>query len=303
MSLNFSEIYPWSDIKEVTVDGQKMVRIPKFYLHTGVLPETSKYAGKVARFISGRKKPGFHIHPAFVKNHKEIPYFDFASYEAYNVENGKPGSAAGKSPRLNITFQDAITACTTRNTGTGEQAGWHLVNFYEHGAIALLLLIELGHPDAQAAIGNGNVSSGGAAATGSTDAVYRGIHEFWGNIDEWRDGLKTGDARQIQIFKNTMDGTYVDTGVVVPASTRTPIQSVSIAKGEGYDLGDVFIPTAIGEGSFGKDGLWSSPNAACDVSGYWADSAFAGPFLLGVHYPATSSSQSFGFRLARTPEA
>lgn len=296
---NFNKIYPWSDIESVTVDGQAMVKIPKFYVKYGEAPEGSEYAGKKCHWVSEIKKDGYHVHPAFMRNGVEKDYFLIGAYEAYNAGGGKAGSASGKAPWVSMTNPQAIQYCAARNTGTGEQAGWHLQNIYERAAISLLMLIELGTPDVQKAIGAGNVSSSAAVATGGTNAVWRGIHEYWGNVWEHCDGFKTDASSIGQIFDNQGNGEYKNTGVVV---TEGWIKSCAEAKGANFDLSDVFVP-AVSDGTEANgtysDYCWARPGSVFYVSGSWDYGSRDGAFVFSVNDPASNSGVGLGLRLAK----
>lgn len=303
MTVNFNKLYPWSDIETVTIDGQVMVKIPKFYIKVGKAPEGSVRAGKKCYMISGHKKDGYHIHPAFMRNGEVQPCFYIGAYEAYNAGSGKAGSASGKTPWVSMTNPQAIQYCNARNTGTGEQAGWHLQNIYERAAISLLMMIELGTPNVQTAIGAGNVSSSAAVATGGTNASWRGIHEFWGNVWEHCDGFKTDASCIGQIFDNKGNGTYKSTGVVVAGGW---IKSCAEATGTDFDCNDVFIPSVSdsteGNGTY-SDYCWVSANCVYYASGDWDNGTQFGAFVFYVLNAASYSSTGIGLRLAKYPES
>lgn len=302
MTMNFNKMYPWSDIETVDIDGQKMVKIPKFYIKVGKAPEGSTRAGKKCYWISGHPKSGYHIHPAFMRNGEVQPCFYIGAYEAYNAGGGKAGSAAGKSPWVSMTNPQAIQYCTARNVGSGEQAGWHLQNIYERSAVALLMMIELGTPNVQSAIGNGNVSSSAAVATGTTNATWRGIHEFWGNVWEHCDGFKTDGSNRGQIFDNKGKGTYVNTGVVV---TQGWIKTCAETVGDDFNCNDVFIPSVSDgtetNGTY-SDYCWVSSNCVLYCSGSWSYGSLCGAFLFNVNGSASHSNSLIGLRLAKYPE-
>ena len=301
MTTDFSKIYPYNGIETVTIDGQEMVKIPKFYLKVGTAPAGAAQAGKKCYWISDRKRTGYHVHPAFVHNGKEMSCFYIGAYEAYSAGSGKAGSKSGQSPWVSITNPAAISACAARNTGaTGsEQYGWHLQNIYERSAISLLMMIELGTPNVQTAIGAGNVSSSAAVATGSTAAKWRGIHEFWGNVWEHTDGATTDASSILHIFSTQGDGTYVSTGVV-PAGGW--IKKVSEASGTNFDLNDVFIPTVSdgteSNGTFG-DYCWVAANCVLYMSGGWVYGSQAGAFAFDVGGASSDSNTNIGFRVAK----
>lgn len=302
MTVNFNKLYPWSDIETVNIDGQVMVKIPKFYIRVAKAPEGSMHAGKKCYMVSGHKKDGYHIHPAFMRNGEVQPCFYIGAYEAYNAGGGKAGSAAGKAPWVSMTNPQAIQYCSARNTGTGEQAGWHLQNIYERAAISLLMMIELGTPDVQKAIGAGNVSSSAAVATGGTNASWRGIHEYWGNVWEHTDGFKVDASSIGQIFDNKGYGTYKNTGVVVAGGW---IKSCAEATGPDFDCNDVFIPSVSDgtetNGTYG-DFCWVRPGSVYYTSGDWVNGSDCGAFVFTVYYPSSYSYTDVGLRLAKYPE-
>lgn len=300
MSIDFDNTYPWAGIETVTIDGQQMVKIPKFYVKTFDAGSTAKHAGQFCRVVSDIKRDGFHIHPAFMKDGKEVPCFYIGAYEA-SANGSKACSLSGKSPWVNITNPAAISACAARNTGAegSEQYGWHLQTVYERAAIALLMMIELGTSNVQTAIAAGNVSSNAAQATGATAAKWRGIHEFWGNVWEHTDGIKTDASSRIQIFDNEGKGTYKNTNVVLPGGW---IKETSRAKGDGFDLGDVFVPSVCDgtetNGTY-ADYSWASTNCVLYQSGGWDDGSQCGAFTFHADDAASYSHSSIGFRAAK----
>ena len=300
MSIDFDNTYPWAGIEAVTIDGQQMVKIPKFYIKTFDAGSTAKHAGQFCRVVSDIKRDGFHIHPAFMNDGKEVPCFYIGAYEA-SANGSKACSLAGKSPWVNITNPAAISACAARNTGAegSEQYGWHLQTVYERAAIALLMMIELGTSNVQTAIASGNVSSNAAQATGATAAKWRGIHEFWGNVWEHTDGIQTNARSIIQIFDNQGNGTYKNTGVVLPGGW---IKETSRTSGNGFDLGDVFVPSVCdGTESNGtySDYSWVSANCVLYQSGGWGYGSTAGAFAFRASVGASNSDSRIGFRVAK----
>ena len=74
-NIDFDKLYPWRGIELVTIDEQEMVKIPKFYVKVGIAPAGTDQAGKKCWWISDTKRNGYHVHPAFMKNGKEIEQF------------------------------------------------------------------------------------------------------------------------------------------------------------------------------------------------------------------------------------
>jgi hypothetical protein len=171
---NFNAIAPWSGIQTVVIDGQTMVKIPKFYVKAGTIA-SGTYSGAKARWVCASKKDGFHIHPAFVKNGYVMDCIYMGAYEASLDANNKASSVVGVQPSV---------VGASANYAPPVLTGFRCEGVYDIAAVNYLLLIELGTPDAQTAIGRGNVESGTIKLTGSTNAVYRGIYEWWGNTPE-----------------------------------------------------------------------------------------------------------------------
>ena len=72
MSINFDITAPWSGITDVTVDGQAMVKIPKFYYKRGNAATGSKREGKTGWWVCDHAKAGYSVHPAFMKDGAEV---------------------------------------------------------------------------------------------------------------------------------------------------------------------------------------------------------------------------------------
>lgn len=274
---------PWAGIKEVVIDGQHMVKIPKFYIKV-YYPMFGDAKGKRTILISDKPKKGFHIYPAFVKDNKVMDCFYYGAYEASmeGFPNGDKWDSSGKQRVLtgikacslpnvhvwNYVFnEEAKKACEARNTGTGDQAGWHLQNVYEVYAIAILMLVEYGRTDFVDVIGKGNTGKtwttknntygdDQTVKTGASDAVWRGIHELWGNVWEHYTGITTDNSGKLSILNHKMDGTMVATGIEQPSGGAKAASSNSVKaqytdgwpitlcdkSDTGYDIKDIFCP-------------------------------------------------------------
>lgn len=301
-SIDFDKLYPWRGIELVTIDEQKMVKIPKFYVKVGIAPAGTDQAGKKCWWISDTKRNGYHVHPAFMKNGREIEQFYLGAYEAYNAGSYVAGSAKGKSPWVSVNYDQALAACLARNKEN--VTGFHLQTIYERSAVVMLCMVEKG-PDVQTTIGAGNSSSSGAVLTGNSNAVYRNMHELWGNVWEWIDGVKTdNDGTTVRIFDKNGYSNYVNTNAKLTAGSGLGIQAVSTDKGDDYDLSDVFIPSTVSGAATAatfKDGYWHTANAQRNVfvSGDWDSGASCGLFTWYSGYAPSNTNGTIGFRLAK----
>lgn len=230
-SVNLSNVWPYNAIKEVTVDGQKMVRIPRIYVRSANLEE-GPYKGKVAYHISPWDLYGFHVHPAFMNKGVAAKALDLSCFEASKDSSGKPASVSTTAFWQQINRADAIAACNKRNIagGSADQTGWHCWDIYCQHLLARLMLIELGTT---------NIPT----KEDGTDYVYRGIHFPAGNSSNptWLPGLgNIGD--KIYLYDNSGNFQMVNTGVKAPANGWPT--SFSVNKGGNFDLGDVFVASA-----------------------------------------------------------
>jgi len=165
-------------------------------------------------------------------------------------------------------------------------------------------LIQNGGPDVQSTIGVGNTASSAAVNTGSSNAVWRGIYELWGNVYCGIDGVQWDTNNQIKIYDQNGNGTYVSTAVTASA-TDGWITSMHDDTGTGYDLASVFLGESFdgteSNGSFG-DYQYSpdlTEDNVCYHGGPWSGGSAAGLFFLPLRYDASRMSTNLGFRLAK----
>lgn len=217
-------------------DGQVMVEIPAFYV---------KFTAGSNRnwAISLIPAPGYTLHPAFMKNGSFVPYRYYGAYDACvfngsvyesglnydnNWSSGQNWSAIGAAAKLSsvsgVYPAVGATRANFRTMAANRGTGWRQVDFYLEHAVQLLYLVEYGSFNAQAKLGNGNVSvssgypassgnqtdsphsvagksnSIGNASTNTTTGAssstrdtafmsYRGIENWYGNCWNWIDGF------------------------------------------------------------------------------------------------------------------
>lgn len=296
MAIDFSNVWPYSEMKTETVDGQEMVYIPKIYVCNTKLPDTSKYAGKYRFSIAPEKlDDNWHVHPAFMNKGEEMSGIQISAYTAGKDSSGKATSLKDGSRWTNMTRDSAHSLGLNRNVsgGKADQTGWHCYNVYEHHLIARLMLIEYGSSDLQTLL---------TGSDSGNNATWRGIHEVYGgNVSFWIDGIDTlGSGSAIRIFDNDGGQAYVDTGIKPCGSgwLKTTLHNV----GKNYDMGDVFVAESVdgtqSNGSFGDyQCLYGGSVFYADGGG----SALYGPFYLDGN-SASITGGNIGFRLARYVE-
>ena len=287
-----SNIWPFSAMKEQTVDGQAMVFCPKIYICNEV-PGSGTYSGKPCYEISDYKETGFHCAPTFMTNGVENDTgIQWSSYIASKDPSKKAASIANATPWTDIAYTAVDTAARTRNVGTGEQAGWRAWNIYDAHLLARLMLFEAGSADVQTIIGGTDSSMG---------ATYHGIHDVWGGTSYgfWIYGLTTtGSGNTIMVLDNKGNNNMVDTKIA-PCGNGWPVTLLDNV-GSNYDLGDIFLAKSVtsteSSGSLGDFQCLSGGDA---VFAGWGSGSDDGPFSLLSHAPAGAGTAR-GFRLARS---
>lgn len=286
----------YAGIADEVIDGQHLVRVPAFYYRAGAVP-TGEHAGKKALWVSPEPAPGFELHPAFRHHGAELAQFHVGKFQGTPDGDDKLGSQPGLKPLASINFPTMQARAAAR----GE--GWMLWSIYQLAAIQALLLIELGTPDAQQAIGDGNVNGGGVRAVDDetvAQATWRGIVGLWGNVWQMVDGLQTNADSEYRIWATDGSQTYVETDVEAPGDGWFRRRATD--RDAGFDLGAVFLPATTrddrDESAFG-DYFWSYPNAVAYHGGNWGDGRYAGAFHLAVGTGAEFSYSVIGGRLAK----
>lgn len=254
---------------------QVMVEQPKYYYK--IVPLTLEpiengvgyHMRKFRAYISDKPKPGFKLHPAFMRDSVIKEYIYRAAYEgsiydssakAYLLEdeqvadfaadmlcsiaNAKP--ASGLSQNLNRT--------NSRTLATNRGAGWQLDDCFAAYSDLLLFLVEYASFDTQALIGKGvteltddgasnmaiktgytsslgNASGMAEGTNGKVSVTYRGVENGWGNIWKWLDGFNI----YRDSTKNQHDLYYADHGYA-DGTGATPYKkfNATLCQTDGY---------------------------------------------------------------------
>jgi hypothetical protein len=299
----FSTHPVWGGMQDVVVDGQYMVKIPKFYIRRATIGSGAN-TGKEAWWISDQPVDGYVVHPAFKVGGSEVDQIYVGKYQA-SMDGSKLGSKPGVLPAVSNTLTEFQAAAAARNVSG--VSGFGLWSVYHWSAIQWLYLVENATMDSQSETGQGRVSASSAANVDALDvaqATYRGIVGLWGNVWQWMDGLKTIGG-VINLWDREGNQTWVNTGQTPPNMNNStyPVTFMD-ANGSGYDMDDVFI---------GKTGPTSNSGATVPDYQYWNNSAEYFPFVGGnwsrgagaglwdvdCSYAASASYTGVGARLAK----
>lgn len=353
MTLNFDDIEPWKSIERVNLsddgeilarfgdndyrddgsNGQVMVRIPKFYYRAEHGPRTHGY------YISPYRLSGYRVSRMHWRNGKEVNEVFLGAYKAscYDVSEGaynltdapnidftpgtgdKMASIAGAKPISG--HENNLTLPNARILAQNRGPGWGLVDFISASAIQMLMLVELGHFDAQTKIGRGIVdkSSGTgneAEITGQTSALgnqsgqasgnlhnsvsYRGLEDWWGNIWEWTDGINIQADNKPWIadhgFQSDLFAApYASMGVTLP-NVNGYASDIHVTPEHDY----CFLPSEAGASATTKlcDYYFQSTgNRAAPRGGDWSTGSYAGPFCWYLSRASYSRTRIIGARL------
>lgn len=287
----------FSQIQPITIDGQHMVRVPRFYYRVSDITLNGEPA--VAYHISHAALEGFSIHPAFTSRDQ----FYVGAYQA-SVQDDKLSSVPGVMPETSRTLHDFDVLAGRRNVD--EQSGWMQWSALQLGAIQMLYLVEHATMDCQAATGRGRVAAQGVAAVDAPDvleASYRGITGLWGNVWQWLGGLKTVDG---EICIQRDDGSWMATGQ--RAATNESVYPLRFARGVRSDASEILSGVFLSVQSVDSadEAATPQPQYFYDdgeyfpiVGGAWSHAAAAGLWNVACSNAASYSHTNIGARLAK----
>lgn len=287
----------FSRVQPVEIDGQHMIRVPRFFYRVSDI--TLDGAPAVAYHISHLAIEGFAVHPAFLSCRQ----FYVGAYQA-SVQDGKLASVPGTMPATARSLCEFDELAGARNVGGA--SGWMQWSALQLGAIQMLYLVEHATMDCQAATGRGRVDAAGVAAVDAPDvleASYRGMIGLWGNVWQWVGGMKTVDG-EIRLQRG--DGSWLATGQW--AATDEHVLPLRFARGTPGDESEILSGLFLSVESIGSaDGaatpqpqyFYSDGESFPLVGGSWSGGARAGLWCLSCSNSASGSSSSIGARLAK----
>jgi hypothetical protein len=293
----------YAGIEDVVIDGNDMVKYPKFYYKVGPAPAGSDQAGKTCRWMSDQPFDGFDVYPAFFDAGVEIDQFWAGAYEASDDGGTMVKSVAGVPPLASTSFNDFLTKCAARNTGGVD--GFHNIDIYELGAVQYLGLIKLGTPDVQSVIGGDN-NTGAVQNTGVSSDTLLNLRQFWSNVFMFVDGLKLEINGDLKIFDNQGNGTYVTIATGLTGDMAGYPVTLLENEGAGFDCKALFLAAAV-DGTYGNGTLadyqrFYQPGDAVRIArhgGRWNEYANYGLFYMYLYLTAANTGSFYGSRLAK----
>ena len=264
--IDVSNIPPFCHMERRVVDNIPMIFCPNTYVKTVFDKD-----GFSTYYFSEKPLPGYHIHPAFVKNGEINPTGVLWSCNIYDRDTAVPSNLV------------------TKAAAYGE--GFEPYNIYDHHFIARLMLYECGDSDTQLKLG---------ASTNAVAVAWNGINNIWGahqngvwpinGFSNHIYGLFAFDGVW-HILSNKMDGSIVNTGVPTkPENTNIdnalgyPI-TLHSEKGNDFDLSDVFLAKTI-SGSMRNCSIVDSQQFAKDKAAAYHNHFYSNDKSRGIFHLA-----------------
>lgn len=315
----FDNLYPWNGMVRETVDGNEVVKIPKFWY------KIEKTNSKLSIQIADAPRTGFNVSPAHRArgSYSEQDYVYIGRY--HSDSNYK--STSGVIPIANIT------RATARTNQAAIGSGYYQLDFSLWITIWMLYLVEFANWNTQSMIGYNCGNNSSKENTGSTDAMpyhtgtmqaskttygvgvqYRYIEDLWGNVLDWCDGITFGPDENnnagegiycFEDFENYSDSYSASGAVLVGrrANVATYIQDFDQSNVSGFDW--VLYPgngdTASSQNQVPDSCNFNAAGVVLCVGGNCYQGAYRGLFYLGGDDTASYQSGGIGVRLQKIP--
>lgn len=314
----FDELMPWSGMKVVDFGEMgSFVEIPKFWY------KVEKTATALNIQIADGPADGFHVSPAHMDRGDGKGERDVVYIARYKCAGDMGASVSGKDPAVNLTRAQF-------RSRTSIFSGLSITDYAMFWTTRMLMLVEYGVWDMQAAIGAGCGNDMGTEPTGATDNMpyhtgtifsdtgsygvgvqYRNIEDMWGNVAEFVDGWRIeGDSNGMNVYVTMNPAEFSDTeggimvGTIPAAANGSYIKSWGVPDAEGYSW--AMFPTAVADEedvAAGNDyvaDVCVFYGPALAVGGIYDRSPVCGPFVLAAAV-ASAYSDSIGARLQIIP--
>lgn len=302
----FDSIMPWSGIRRVTMDGNELVEIPKFWF------KVTKTGSAMTFQIANYAAEGFHVSPAHMDRRDGVGERDYVYVGRYHCASDYK-SKSGVAPIVSITRATARTGCHALGNDY-----WQF-DFAMFWTIRLLYIVEFADWDSQKVIGYGGGNSSSVVTMGYTDSMpyhtgtmassrttytastqYRYIEGIWDNVYDWCDGIRFSSST---IYTYLNPSTYSDSSGGTNTGTRPTsggcISAFGVPSATDYEwtLYPSFVVSDSSYSTYVADGCYyASSGVVLYVGGYCYQFRNYGMFSL---YGNNKSSRSDGYIGAR----
>ena len=306
----FDSIYPWSEMCVETIDGNQMVKIPKYYV------KVDNTDTKMEVRISPTKRSGYHVSPAHCDRGDGKGERDYIYVSRYTLDSSYK-STSGNESLSNITRDTARTNIIQNNI-----EGFYQYDYLTYLTILYLYIVEFANWNAQDTVGYGYSDSGNTAQTktGATDSMtyhtgtagssrsanaaiqYRYIENFWGNLWQWVDGIYFSDTN-IHVIENPNNFSDTANGTKL-SFTRATAESYISDLGSDTTNPEYIYPTANNgsKSTYITDYNWyNSSGVVLCSGGHWNAGSDCGVLCLSGNGAASLSFSSLGARSIYLP--
>lgn len=247
----FDNLMPWAGMVKETIDGNVLVKIPKFWYKITNTTNALKIQ------IADGPADGFKVSPAHQARNANESDRDYVYIGRYKCSSSDYKSVSGVSPKVSITRATARTSIAALGTGYWQQ------DFATFWTIRLLYLVEFANWDSQAVIGYGCGNSSYVQSTGASDSMpyhtgtmkalrttsgvgtqYRWIEDLWGNVFEWVDGIYFS-ATFVYIITDPSSFSDSSGGTLVRTRIRSSGEIKDFFVGLGSTLDWAMYPNAV----------------------------------------------------------
>ena len=315
----FDNLYPWNGMVRETVDGNEVVKIPKFWY------KIEKTNSKLSIQIADAPRTGFNVSPAH-RARGSYPEQDYVYIGRYHSDSNYK-STSGAIPVTNIT------RVTARTNQAAIGSGYYQLDFSLWVTIWMLYLVEFANWNTQSMIGYNCGNNSSKENTGSTDTMpyhtgtmqiskttygvgvqYRYIEDPWGNVLDWCDGITFGPDENnntgegIYCFEDfeSYSDSYSASGAVLigrRANVSNYTQDFDQSNVNGFDW--VLYPgngdTASSQSQVPDYCNFNTIGVVLRVGGYYGQGAYRGLFYLDGGSAASNQGGGIGVRLQKIP--
>lgn len=311
----FDNLMPWSGMVKETIDGNVLVKIPKFWY------KITNTTNELKIQIADGPADGFKVSPAHQARNANESDRDYVYIGRYKCSSTDYKSQSGKTPKVSITRATARTSIKKLGTGYWQQ------DFAMFWTIRLLYLVEFANWNSQAVIGYGCGNMQYAQGTGASDSMpyhtgtmktarnnygvgtqYRWIEDLWGNVREWVDGIYFAGTNKKNVYIITDPSSFSDSSGGTLVGTRATFSD---------EIKDFFSPSeATLDWAMYSNAEYSDSNYStyvtdsfgyyyggvvlCVGGDYYLNQSY-GLFYLNGIYSASDSYSSIGTRLMYLP--
>lgn len=301
----FDDRYPWSAIKTETIDGNVLVRIPKYWY------KWTKSGSTMKLQIADKPADGFFVSPMHADRGDGVGERNFAYIAKYKCATDYK-SKAGVAPVFSISIADA------RNKIAANGAGYYQQDYASMWTLRMLFLVEWATWDGQSVLENtSNFASISDVVTGKTadmhyhtgissdgySVQYRYVEDPWENTLEWIDGIYYDDASVYCInnpkkFATGSNGTLIGTRCTTSSGY---IKSWAIPTVSGFEY--ALIPATVNaSAAYTMDGYYYvSTGTVLYTGGARAAWEVHGPWFMYTDFNDSSTSTIITARLMYLP--